>query len=814
MLDEQCEAVRSKAGLILWHALGHLQAADEEPDPEQMSRDARTVRALTWDVLHILSFHWREMPEADGSLTLEATAASCFDRICKAAEAMQSMAADEGFRLQCITLATFVLQATRQIEDILVASGVPTAIVSEEPGADFYIPESGTEAESGAITAPTRTAGPGDAFIGSATDGEGLEQILEGHPMLAQEPREGQILAQVQRLENQLQDQTVEHGGELANLAATLHNLGYAKIQEGEAEGARQALDYLHQSLQMKRCLHQGADHLSIARTLHELGRASSILENREEAQRYFLESLHMSRRLHGSSGHGEIITTLYSLSNEHFLCEEFQQAQRCLEEALHVAESLWPGYMDDCSDTSDTDGSSDPENEHQEPSDVSSDGHGSGRHPQDREDRMLWARGARCIEAGDDWADNLRELLRGQDLEFCRILNAAGKVLTVLPSADSADLEDTPLPEDFPLQVWLEAPGIQDRWTLSSVLHLLAQMHGENGDFQAAANLFQKSLLVAGCLADHKDHESKARSLHEWGRICHLAQDFSQAVCCLEEALRMKRSVYGDQDTASVAKTLGLLGQVMFDTGELDHAKQFLVESLQMQRSVHRTGHHLDVSFTLRALSQVCSAGREYEQCISYLWECLEIQQAVPCKSVDLAQTHMALGDAFNKTGDYDQCKSCLCRALRILREARADENRPDLALCLHALGQVTSRCGDVNAGIDLLGESLRIQRALYPDEDRQSTAVTLGVLGQLWARDGDLWKASRCLQESLRILRSVDPEGSSNAENIVNTERLLSRVLVEAKRIESKMLALALTCIGCLGLVAAGFFRLRRWR
>ncbi|CAE7937259.1 unnamed protein product, partial [Symbiodinium necroappetens] len=133
-----------------------------------------------------------------------------------------------------------------------------------------------------------------------------------------------QILAQVQRLENQLQDQTVEHGGELANLAATLHNLGYAKIQEGEAEGARQALDYLHQSLQMKRCLHQGADHLSIARTLHELGRASSILENREEAQRYFLESLHMSR---------------------------------CLEEALHVAESLWPGYMDDCSDTSDTDG-------------------------------------------------------------------------------------------------------------------------------------------------------------------------------------------------------------------------------------------------------------------------------------------------------------------------------------------------------------------------------------------------------------------------------------------------------------------------
>ena len=61
-------------------------------------------------------------------------------------------------------------------------------------------------------------------------------------------------------------------------------------------------------------------------------------------------------------------------------------------------------------------------------------------------------------IEAGDDWADNLREVLRGRDLEFCRVLTAGDKPLTVLPSADSADLIDAPLPEDFPLQVWLKA--------------------------------------------------------------------------------------------------------------------------------------------------------------------------------------------------------------------------------------------------------------------------------------------------------------------------------------------------------------------
>ena len=83
------------------------------------------------------------------------------------------------------------------IEEMLLADGIPTAIVSEEPGGDFYIPEpeSETEAESGAITAPTRTADPRDAFVDSATHAEPHE-ILVDHPSLVlREPREGRTWA-------------------------------------------------------------------------------------------------------------------------------------------------------------------------------------------------------------------------------------------------------------------------------------------------------------------------------------------------------------------------------------------------------------------------------------------------------------------------------------------------------------------------------------------------------------------------------------------------------------------------------------------
>ena len=188
MSEEQREAIRRKAGSILYHALGNLQA-HEDPDLQQMSRDARQVRTLACDVLQIVS---------DSAQEAEAgpTPASCFDKICQAAQTMQRLDAED-FHGQCLHLASLCLQGTRQIEEMLLADGIPTAIVSEEPGGDFYIPEpeSGTEAESGAITAPTRTADPRDAFVDSATHAEPHE-ILVDHPSLVlREPREGRTWA-------------------------------------------------------------------------------------------------------------------------------------------------------------------------------------------------------------------------------------------------------------------------------------------------------------------------------------------------------------------------------------------------------------------------------------------------------------------------------------------------------------------------------------------------------------------------------------------------------------------------------------------
>ncbi|CAE7232446.1 unnamed protein product [Symbiodinium sp. KB8] len=665
MSDEQREAIRDKAGLILYHALGHLQA-HEDPDPQQMSRDARQVRTLARDVLQIVTDCGEEAEVGE-------TAASCFDRICYAANRMQHLGTED-FRAHCLHWASLCLQATRRMEEMLVAGGVPTAIVSEELGADsparstpppapFYIPESGTEAESGAITAPTDTADPRDAFVDSAADPEPHELVVEDLPVLLPGMREGQLVAHRQGLESQLQQMRAEGAG-LIPLAETLHKLGSALLEEGEAQHARQAMDYLHESLQIQRCLHEGAAHLSIAHTLYDLGRASSILENREHATLCFLESLEMRQRPH-LDGDGENLATLYRLSNELVLSVEFRQAQAqvFVQQALRLAESLWPGYLE------------------------------SGY--THRAVSASCGDAQELIEAGDGWADNLREVLRRRDLEFCRVLTARDKPLTVLPSADSADLIDAPLPEDFPLQVWLKAPGKEDRRTLTSLLHLYAKIHERHNDRPlAAVKCWKESLRVVGCLAEDQDTKSTADALHELGKMHLVTKDFREAVRCLKKALRMKRSLYDDQDTASVAKTLDLLGQA----------------------TVRKQAH------AMHELGKKRLVTKDFEEAVRYLEEALRMKRSL-----------------------YDDHEEGIAKTLDLLDQATVHKQ----ADALHELAKMHLVTNDFVGAAHCLGEAVRmkISHSLYDDQDAASIAKTLDHFEE----------AARYLGKALGIKRSV---------------------------------------------------------
>ena len=78
-------------------------------------------------------------------------------------------------------------------------------------------------------------------------------------------------------------------------MAATLHELGCLNAQTGDLT---EALQYLEESLQMKRSMHGGVDHPGIAVTLHKLGEVTAKMNDKETAKQYLQESLRMQRAL------------------------------------------------------------------------------------------------------------------------------------------------------------------------------------------------------------------------------------------------------------------------------------------------------------------------------------------------------------------------------------------------------------------------------------------------------------------------------------------------------------------------------------
>ena len=182
------------------------------------------------------------------------------------------------------------------------------------------------------------------------------------------------------------------------------------------------------------------------------------------------------------------------------------------------------------------------------------------------------------------------------------------------------------------------QAPGKEDRRTLTSLLHLSAEFHKRlerhvcslfstlERHFQRkkAVKYLQKSLRVVGCLAEDQDTKSTADVLHELGKMCLVTKDFEEAVRYLEEALCMKRSLHDDQDTASVAKTLNLLGQATVHkqadalhelgkthlvTKDFEEAVRYLEEALRMKRSVYELYGDQDRSSIAKTLDLLARA-------------------------------------------------------------------------------------------------------------------------------------------------------------------------------------------------------------
>ena len=172
---------------------------------------------------------------------------------------------------------------------------------------------------------------PGTITEDSGGPGAGPEDVPESMPG-------GADLAELQKLEHRLLEATAWQTGDSTELAVILHNLGQVNGCQGHHA---EAMEYLRESLQMKRSLHGDGDHPEVAATLQVLGRVTHQSGSLKEALRYLKESLRMDRSLHRDGDHAGIAVTLSLLGRVTAETGDLKEALRYLKESLRMDRSL-----------------------------------------------------------------------------------------------------------------------------------------------------------------------------------------------------------------------------------------------------------------------------------------------------------------------------------------------------------------------------------------------------------------------------------------------------------------------------------------
>ena len=165
----------------------------------------------------------------------------------------------------------------------------------------------------------------------------------------------------------------------------------------------------------------------------------------------------------------------------------------------------------------------------------------------------------------------------------------------------------------------------------------------GEQGDFDAAAELFERSLELAHELGDRRRIGSVATNL---GNLALFRGDYDRAYELYEQGAETAREM---DDLLSLASVLEDLGWAALGSGRVDDAVATLEESVAASRE---TGEPRAVSASLRALARALMLRGDTQRAIELLAESLPLARGIG-EPRGVADCLEALGGVAVATGD-----------------------------------------------------------------------------------------------------------------------------------------------------------------
>lgn len=196
------------------------------------------------------------------------------------------------------------------------------------------------------------------------------------------------------------------------------------------------------------------------------------------------------------------------------------------------------------------------------------------------------------------------------------------------------------------------------------------------------------------------------------------------------------------------------LFGKLLIDMGQYSRAERYYQSVLQTLPN-----NHEDFPSLYHGLGYIQYVKGNYTEALEYDRIAYEIRKkTLPENHLDVARSSLNLGCDYVRSGDHKKALELLMDALRIRRQAYAEQDHVNIAIVCAAIGDNYIHLGDYENASYFLTEALEMFKRVLPSEHLK-IASTLTKIGFLWEKQGSYECAFQYYENAHSMAKNIMP-------------------------------------------------------
>jgi tetratricopeptide (TPR) repeat protein len=281
--------------------------------------------------------------------------------------------------------------------------------------------------------------------------------------------------------------------------------------------------------------------------------------------------------------------------------------------------------------------------------------------------------------------------------------------------------------------------------------LRIIGKMFLDRDDFDTGKVYLEGGVDLT---MDRPDSLERAAILSELGECLFHLEQHSDAIICLEEAVKINKAKLGQCE-------LLLDSQINLCNGykKLSMNSEWLAVSKEVMfltEKIHR-GDEAKAASALFGVAEAYEVLGQNEEAISMFHECKELlKRALSKDHIDVAKVMQRLANIYEKMGNFESAYENNVRALDIAK-ANFESADPQLGEMYHRLGITCMKMQEYDKTRNHLQEALTIFKS---NEMARETCLVLMALGDVYRLMRDADTALMCYERCFTFVHDIQEE------------------------------------------------------